>query len=241
MEQLSFYQYMTWLVRQLFDTEGHLLEADQLGVVSLKQLKCNAPEQYELLRQILNYALHGKYFTKAVKGYLLEREYYTQKIYAERIGLKESTFRAQLDRSRKRFFKEFGEDCITELADIYRIQHSESRWLSEERLSKYKNLLLSKLNMMEKLEDSLLIDIRPYAKNTISYMDSEVFKKNCQELHQYSKKEYEQFISRCQENGFFPYINYLINKVYKDDKEMEDFNLIISMLKDRNPLDSEAV
>ena len=232
MERLAFYQYLPWIVKQLFDTQGCLLEADQVEIASMKRLRSKAPEQYELLRQTLDYALHAKYFTEAVRGYLLEREYYTQMGYAEHIGMKESTFRAQLDRSRKRFIKDFGEDCIVELSDLYGSQHSNNAWLCEERLKLYRDLLNSKMYTMKDIQGCMSMNIKPYMEreNHCSHMNREEYRRILAVLHHYTKVEYNGLVQDLEQTEFFGYVNHLMKTVYKDDKEREDFNLLLSTL-----------
>lgn len=232
MERLSFYRYIPWLIKQFFDVRGCLLEADQVEVASMKRLRSNAPEQFELLRQVLDYALHADYFTWAVKGYLLERDYYTQMGYAEKIGMKDTTFRAQLDRSRKRFIKEFGEDCIEELADLHNTQHYNNAWLCKERLNRYRDLLLSKKFTVKDLQNCMYMDIKAYMKQDNFYgtMDRDVFKGILEELHHHTKEEYYSLLADLEETEFFGYVNHLMKTVYKDDKEREDFDLLLSTL-----------
>lgn len=241
MERISFYQYLAWLVQTLFDREGKYLEVDQISVLSMKRLRSNAPEQFEILRQVVSCALHGNYFSDTIKTYLLESEYFTAGIYAQRIGMKENTFRTQLTRGRKRFVKEFGEDCLTELSDYYGNQHLNNSWLSKERLKRYNDLLISKQDMLEKFQNSLLIDISPYADSEIDSMGREEFQRSYEELRQYTKKDYSQFLKDCESNGFFGYVNHLMKKVYKDDREQEDFNLIVELMKEKDSMDIEAI
>lgn len=231
MDRLAFYQYIPWIVKQLFDTKGCLLEADQVEIASMKRLRSKAPEQYELLRETLDYVLHAKYFTEAVKGYLLEREYYTQMGYAEKIGMKESTFRAQLDRSRKRFIKEFGEDCIVELSDLYGSQHSNNSWLCNERLNLYRDLLNSKMYTMKDIQGCMSMNIKPYmGENHCSHMNREEYRRILATLHHYTKVEYNGLVQDLEQTEFFGYVNHLIKQVYLDDNEREDFNLLLSTL-----------
>ncbi len=239
--RIPFYQFFVWLVQTLFDREGKYLEVDQISVLSMKRLRSNAPEQFEILRQVVSCALHGNYFTETVKAYVLESEYFTPEIYAQRVGMKENTFRTQLTRGRKRFVEEFGEDCLAELSDLYGNQHLTNGWLSRERLKRYNDLLMSKQDMLGKIQDYLLIDISPYAEKEIDSMSREEFQRNCEELRHYTKKDYDQFLKQCESNGFFGYVYHLMNKVYKDDREQEDFSLILEMMEEKSPMACEAI
>lgn len=202
----------------------------------MQRLRSNAPEQFEILRQVVSCVLHGNYFSDIIKTYLLESEYFTAGIYAQRVGMKENTFRTQLTRGKKRFMEEFGEDCLAELSDYYGNQHLNNSWLSRERLKRYNDLLISKQDMLGKFQNSLLIDISPYADSEIDSMGREEFQRSCEEL-----RHYDQFLKECESNGFFGYVYHLMNKVYKDDREQEDFSLILEMMEEKSPMACEAI
>lgn len=231
-----FYRNLKNAVHGLFDADGKFLSEEKIALSNYKKMQEQAPEQLKLLKDILDFAFKNGCFTKEVKGYIFYPFEIMQDEYAERFGIKYGTLITQLTRGKERFIRVFGAKCLFELCDGDGTQAFTRRWLSEERLARYRMLLNSKKNTIERLQNNLIVDLSAYAEEETPYMQVNEFNACCQTLwNQVSKVAVQETMRELQQTGFFGYVNHLFKKIYKTEQEQADFDCIVRMIRGESP------
>lgn len=221
---------------ELFDEEGQLSGKRFNVFGKFGAMQEQAPEQLELLKEILDFAFKNNYFPDTVRDYLFGKWYITQEDYANSINLNHSTFVAQLIRGRDRFMEVFGTNCLFDLCDGAEQQKQKQVWLPKEKLEQYRSRLNSQKNTVERLQNNLVVDLSPYAGDETSTMSEDEFNCCCQLLWGYTSKIALQKVTELMKQaGFFGYVNHLFKTPMKTPKEQKDFENIIRMIRGEAP------
>lgn len=233
----DFFKNIKWVVRAFFDEEGEFIDIATTKTSPFCQMKNEAPEQFNLLRDILTHYIKEDGHEPVVKAWLLQCRNMSQAQFAEEKGMKGNTFYVRLRRDRERFMVAFGEWCLYELADCNGTQYKSKNYLPESELEQYRKRLLSQKNDIRKLQNNILIGLEPFAKEETAYMESEEFNGLCCELwSKASRPVANELVERCKEKGFFGYLNHLMRTPNKTDKEWQDFRQIVRMIAGEAPV-----
>lgn len=234
---------LQWAVKCLFDNKGNLLHDEEitqfLWAGPLHSIMRDAPEQYTLLKEIMVFIMSKGYLPEAVRQYLLCGSNIKQKEFTSLVGIKTSTFKSQMNRSKKKIIKDFGLWALSDLTGNSTLQAAKGYYLTQEELDFYRTRLDLLQNNIKSFSSQLTIDTLPYKDRYAEHMDEAEFNRILQELwYKVSRPSQLALKQDLEQSDFMGYVNYLLTKPDKTSAEARDYEKLERFMRGTPPFEN---
>lgn len=224
MEKYYVLKQLRGIIADIYDENGEFRKDVTHRYIS----NAVSDEAIVLLKEVLSVVLNHTYFSKVTRVYVKDRTI-TRKELANSLNMNMNTVNSQLYRDIKKFFNDFGEDCLVNLSQI-----------KSTDLSVYRRKLFVLKGTEESFYKSIDLDLtKAYGAFNVS-LDSDRFKFICTLLNIYTESYKSRVVDMLSTNDL-GYINYLFSKVDKTEEEKEQFDILLAMTGKLDLLTEEHV
>ena len=226
---------LQWAVNCLFDNKGNLLPDEYitqyLRAAPLLPIMRDAPEQYALLKEVMAFIMSKGYLPEAVRQYLLDGSNIKQKEFTSLVGVNMSTFKSQMNRSKKKIIKDFGLWALSDLTGNSESQAAQRYYLTQEELDFYRTRLNLLQNTIKSFSSQLTIDISAFKDRYAERMDEAEFNRILQDLwYKASRPSLSALKQDLEQSDFMGYVNYLLTKSDKTSAEARDYEKLMKFI-----------